>query len=103
MFRYVLSLLLAIGVLFSVAAQDNLVQYVKPVIGTQHMGHTYPGATVPFGMVQLSPDTDTIPYEMNGKYNRDVYKYCAGYQYDDRTIVRLQPYPFQRYRALRFR
>jgi predicted alpha-1,2-mannosidase len=38
-------------------------------------------------MVQLSPDTDTIPYEMNGKYNPDVYKYCAGYQYDDKTIV----------------
>ncbi|TKK70918.1 glycoside hydrolase family 92 protein [Ilyomonas limi] len=66
---------------------ENLVQYVKPIIGTQRMGHTYPGATVPFGMVQLSPDTDTIPYEMNGKYNPDVYKYCAGYQYDDSTIV----------------
>ncbi|MFL9485495.1 GH92 family glycosyl hydrolase [Chitinophagaceae bacterium LWZ2-11] len=65
----------------------NLVQYVKPIIGTQRMGHTYPGATVPFGAVQLSPDTDTIPYEMNGKYNPDVYKYCAGYQYDDKTIV----------------
>jgi len=51
------------------------------------MGHTYPGATVPFGMVQLSPDTDTIPYEQNGKYNPDVYKYCAGYQYEDKTIV----------------
>src|SRR6476646_6245978 len=66
---------------------QNLVQYVKPIIGTQRMGHTYPGATVPFGMVQLSPETDTIPYEMNGKYNPDVYKYCAGYQYDDKTIV----------------
>ncbi len=66
---------------------ENLVQYVKPIIGTQRMGHTYPGATVPFGAVQLSPDTDTIPYEMNGKYNPDVYKYCAGYQYDDKTIV----------------
>ncbi|MBV4358336.1 GH92 family glycosyl hydrolase [Pinibacter aurantiacus] len=66
---------------------ENLVQYVKPIIGTQRMGHTYPGATAPFGMVQLSPDTDTIPYEMNGKYNGDVYKYCAGYQYDDKTIV----------------
>ena len=66
---------------------ENLVQYVRPIIGTQRMGHTYPGATVPFGMVQLSPDTDTIPYEQNGRYNPDVYKYCAGYQYDDRTIV----------------
>ncbi len=65
----------------------GLVQYVKPIIGTQRMGHTYPGATVPFGMVQLSPETDTISYEQNGKYNPDVYKYCAGYQYDDHTIT----------------
>jgi predicted alpha-1,2-mannosidase len=68
-------------------AADDLLQYVHPIIGTQRMGHTYPGATSPFGMVQLSPDTDTIPYEQNGKYNPDVYKYCAGYQYDDKTIV----------------
>ncbi|RYY61559.1 MAG: glycoside hydrolase family 92 protein [Chitinophagaceae bacterium] len=62
-------------------------EYVNPIIGTQRMGHTYPGATYPFGMVQLSPDTDTIPYAVDGKYNPDVYKYCAGYQYDDKTIV----------------
>jgi predicted alpha-1,2-mannosidase len=68
-------------------SEKNLVQYVKPIIGTQRMGHTYPGATVPFGMVQLSPETDTIPYSINGKYVPDVYKYCAGYQYDDKTIV----------------
>ena len=67
--------------------QRDLIQYVKPLIGTAKMGHTFPGATVPFGSVQLSPDTDTIPYEMDGKYNPDVYKYCAGYQYDDPTIV----------------
>ncbi len=66
---------------------QNPVKYVKPIIGTEKMGHTYPGATVPFGMVQLSPETDTLPYEMNGKYNPDVYKYCAGYQYTDKTIV----------------
>src|SRR3954452_5185724 len=82
---------LSCGVMLLCAAQnkpaENLVQYVKPIIGTQRMGHTYPGATVPFGLVQLSPDTDTIPYEMDGKYNPDVYKYCAGYQYDDSTIV----------------
>jgi predicted alpha-1,2-mannosidase len=71
---------------FVLSAQD-LLRYVNPLIGTDKMGHTYPGATVPFGMVQLSPDTDTIPYEVNGKYNKDVYKYCAGYQYDDPTIV----------------
>lgn len=68
-------------------AQQNLVKYVKPIIGTEKMGHTYPGATVPFGAVQLSPDTDTIPYEVNGKYNGEVYKYCAGYKYEDKTIV----------------
>lgn len=68
-------------------AQNKLVKYVKPIIGTEKMGHTFPGATVPFGAVQLSPDTDTIPYEVGGKYNGDVYKYCAGYRYEDKTIV----------------
>lgn len=71
----------------STLAQQNLIQYAKPIIGTEKMGHTFPGATVPFGAVQLSPDTDTIPYETNNRYNKDVYKYCAGYQYDDKTIV----------------
>lgn len=65
----------------------NLIQYVDPMIGTAKMGHTYPGATVPFGSVQLSPETDTIAYSLNGKYNGDVYKFCAGYQYEDKTIV----------------
>ena len=70
------------------AQPESYIQYVKPIIGTQRMGHTYPGATVPFGMVQLSPDTDTLSYETpEGKYNPEVYKYCAGYQYDDPTIV----------------
>jgi len=62
-------------------------RYVDPLIGTQKMGHTYPGATVPFGSVQLSPDTDEQPHNIGGKYNKDAYKYCAGYQYDDREIV----------------
>ena len=66
---------------------DAYIQYVNPLIGTQKMGHTYPGATVPFGSVQLSPDTDEQPHNINGKYNKDTYKYCAGYQYDDKTIV----------------
>jgi len=72
---------------FLASAQKNLVQYVKPIIGTSKMGHTYPGATVPFGAVQLSPETDTLSYEVNGKYNGDVYKYCAGYKYEDKTIT----------------
>ncbi len=70
-----------------VEGNRNLIQYVDPMIGTAKMGHTYPGATVPFGSVQLSPETDTIAYSLNGKYNGEVYKYCAGYQYEDKTIV----------------
>ncbi len=74
----------------SMAAQqsaEDLTHYVDPLIGTKEMGHVFPGACVPFGMVQLSPDTDTIPYAVNGAYNGKVYRYCAGYQYNDPTIV----------------
>jgi putative alpha-1,2-mannosidase len=70
-----------------IAQQTNYIQYVNPLIGTRSMGHTYPGATVPFGSVQLSPDTDEQPYLIGGKYNRETYRYCAGYQYDDKMIV----------------
>ena len=62
-------------------------EYVNPIIGTDGMGHTFPGACVPFGGVQLSPDTDTIPHNINGKYQARAYEYCAGYQYQDPTIV----------------
>jgi predicted alpha-1,2-mannosidase len=72
---------------FSVPAQEDLTRYVNPFIGTKKMGHTFPGACVPFGMVQLSPDTDTIGYWEEDHYNKKVYEYCAGYQYDDPTIV----------------
>ncbi len=65
----------------------DVLRHVDPMIGTQRMGHVYPGASAPFGMVQLSPDTDTIPYAVDGKYNPEVYRTCAGYQYDDSTIV----------------
>lgn len=68
------------------AAAQKPVDFVYPFTGTDHMGHTFPGATVPFGMVQLSPDTDTIPYSTGQGYNKDVYAYCAGYQYNDQTI-----------------
>jgi len=72
---------------YSQKAPKKNFEYINPMIGTQRMGHTFPGATVPFGSVQLSPETDTIAYELNKKYNGEVYKYCAGYQYDDKTIV----------------
>ena len=92
LYPYMIHLLIVIFLIntHTLSGQDykeNYIQYVNPFIGTHKMGHTYPGATVPFGMVQLSPDTDTIPYEENGEYNRKVYEYCAGYQYDDPTIV----------------
>ncbi|MCX6169494.1 MAG: GH92 family glycosyl hydrolase [Ignavibacteriales bacterium] len=61
--------------------------YVNPFIGTDDMGHTYPGAVVPFGLVQLSPETDSVLYSNGKGYDPDVYKYCAGYQYSDKTIV----------------
>lgn len=51
-------------------------QYVNPFIGTGGHGHTFPGATVPFGMVQLSPDT-RIDNSWDG---------CSGYHYSD-TII----------------
>src|SRR6266702_3736332 len=51
-----------------------------PFIGTEGGGHTFPGATVPFGMIQLSPDTQT-------RYYKQSYPWAAGYQYRDPTIL----------------
>lgn len=61
--------------------------FVNPFIGTKDMGHTFPGAVIPFGMVQLSPETDTVMYSYGKGYNPEVYRYCSGYQYNDETIV----------------
>ena len=51
-----------------------------PFIGTGGEGHTFPGAAAPFGMVQLSPDTNTACVI------RECYKWAAGYRYEDQTI-----------------
>jgi len=78
--------------LLAVAAQGQIqstdyTQFVNPMVGTKNMGHTYPGATVPFGMVQLSPDTKHPQmYDDSGRYTGEAYRYCSGYQYDDNTI-----------------
>ena len=53
---------------------------VDPMIGTGGEGHTFPGAVAPFGMVQLSPDTDTTCAI------RACYGHAAGYRYSDPTI-----------------
>ncbi len=68
-------------------AEKQPIDYVNPIIGTNGMGHTFPGACVPFGIVQLSPETDTIPHNVDGRYQGKVYEYCAGYQHRDKTIV----------------
>ncbi|UCD19483.1 MAG: GH92 family glycosyl hydrolase [candidate division WOR-3 bacterium] len=66
---------------------EDYSRYVDPMIGTHKMGHTFPGATVPFGMVQLSPDTrHLMMYDARGQYVREAYRYCSGYQYEDSTI-----------------
>lgn len=65
----------------------SVLKEVDVFVGTSEMGHVFPGATVPFGMVQLSPDTDTIPFLHEGRYTGDVYRYCSGYQYADSSIV----------------
>ncbi|WP_394826030.1 GH92 family glycosyl hydrolase [Pendulispora albinea] len=58
----------------------GLDSFVKPFIGTGGEGHTYPGATVPFGMVQLSPETDV-------RYFKESFRWAAGYRYSDKTIL----------------
>ena len=56
--------------------QRDFTQYVDVFIGTGGHGHTYPGATVPNGMVQLSPDTRTVGWDA-----------CAGYHYTDSMMI----------------
>lgn len=58
------------------ATDASICDLVDPFIGTGGHGHTYPGATVPFGMVQLSPDT-----------NVDGWDACSGYHHDDDSIM----------------
>ena len=55
--------------------QQPLINYVNPFIGTGGHGHTYPGATMPFGMMQLSPDT-----------RLEGWDGCSGYHYTDDYI-----------------
>ena len=53
---------------------SSLTEYVDPFIGTSGHGHTYPGATVPFGMLQVSPDNGISKWD-----------WCSGYHYSDST------------------
>ena len=55
---------------------SEFLSYVDPFIGTDGHGHTFPGAAVPFGMVQLSPDT-----------HLEGWDWCSGYHYTDSSII----------------
>lgn len=59
-----------------IARTQQLTSYVDPFLGTGGHGHVYPGAVVPFGMIQLSPDNGT-----------EGWDWCAGYHYSSNTIA----------------
>jgi predicted alpha-1,2-mannosidase len=64
----------------ALAQGPDPLKFVDPMIGTGPEGHTFPGASAPFGMVQLSPDTQIRPFKQS-------YKWAAGYRYEDTTIL----------------
>ncbi|MES2060815.1 MAG: GH92 family glycosyl hydrolase [Bacteroidota bacterium] len=72
--KYLLLLILS-GIATGLYAQ-TYTRYVDPFIGTSATGHTFPGATIPFGMVQLSPETGNFGWN-----------YCSGYRYEDKVIT----------------
>ena len=55
---------------------EPLSSYVKPLIGTHGEGNVYPGPSAPFGMIQISPDTDKV-----------LWATASGYEYSDPTIL----------------
>lgn len=72
----VLFCIVGVFVFTRLAYSQKLTKYVDPFLGTGGHGHVYPGATIPFGMVQLSPD--------NGEEGWD---WCSGYHYSSNTIA----------------
>jgi predicted alpha-1,2-mannosidase len=76
MMRKKWSLTIAAFLIISAAHAQGYNKYVDPFIGTSATGHTFPGATVPFGMVQLSPETGNFGWN-----------YCSGYRYEDTVIT----------------
>ncbi len=58
------------------AQSDNPVDHVNPFIGTDFFGHTFPGPSLPFAMVHLSPDV-----------NDQGWTYAAGYVYSEGSIM----------------
>lgn len=74
--HFALMVILLISLMETGLYAQTYSQYVDPFIGTSANGHTFPGATVPFGMVQLSPETGNFGWN-----------YCSGYRYEDTTIT----------------
>ena len=73
----VLSGVVSSGVVLSGGAQaDRLTTFVNPFIGTGGHGHTYPGPSLPFGMIQPGPDTRLTGWDSS-----------SGYHYSDTRIV----------------
>ena len=70
--RYFFLILFFSQIVFS----QDFAKHVNPFIGTDGHGHTFPGATLPYGMVQLSPDT-----RVDGSWDG-----CSGYHYSDKII-----------------
>src|ERR1035437_3704440 len=75
---YIMRIISSLALLLAVAtcSAKSAVDYVNPFIGTAEHGHVYPGATVPFGMVQLSPDT-----------RDNTWDGSSGYHYSDTSIL----------------
>ena len=67
--------LLAVTLLFAACGKQSLTSYVNPMVGTDGHGHTFPGAIVPFGQIQPSPDT-----------RLEGWDGCSAYHYSDDTI-----------------
>ncbi|MFI3314705.1 MAG: GH92 family glycosyl hydrolase [Rikenellaceae bacterium] len=74
--RLLFVLISAFAILSCNKSQDDVISYVDPFIGTDGIVHTFPGATVPFGMVQLSPDGDT-----------KGWNWCSGYHSSDSSLM----------------
>ena len=77
---FALSFCLSLPALGADNSGERAYSSVNPFIGTGEGGHTFPGATVPFGMIQLSPDTDIREFHKS-------YGWAAGYRYEDPTIM----------------
>lgn len=74
--RKLICALFCVVALAAQAQQERLTEYVNPFVGTDGYGNIYPGAQIPFGGIQMSPDTDA-----------DFYDAASGYKYSHPTLL----------------